>query len=285
MSVTTYSTAPSLLPLYAKAVALGRLHHGASLPDSSALLADQRVDGEQLAAYQRLCGFRVSAVLPPTFLHVVAFPLTVALLVRRSFPFALMGLVHVANTITIARPVTANEAVTFLVSTADLRAHPAGQQFDVTVEATVDGEAVWTGCSTYLRRSARPTGSGDRSRAQPVVRASGQAALVRVPRDLGRSYGALSGDRNPIHLSGLTAKALGFSGAIAHGMWVKARALAALEGRLPPALQVEVSFKTPVLLPSTIAIATERAEDGWTLEVADARSGKPHLSGSLASLR
>ena len=37
---------------------------------------------------------------------------------------------------------------------------------------------------------------------------------------------------NPIHLSALTAKALGFKHAIAHGMWVKARTLAALAGAL-----------------------------------------------------
>ena len=33
----------------------------------------------------------------------------------------------------------------------------------------------------------------------------------------------------------LTAKPLGFPGAIAHGMWTKARCLAALESRLPDA--------------------------------------------------
>ena len=110
---------------------------------------------------------------------------------------------------------------------------------------------------------------------------AGAVAQVRVPGDVGRRYGAVSGDRNPIHLYGLTAKAFGFPSAIAHGMWLKARTLAALQGRLPDAFTVDVAFKLPVLLPATIAIAAAPAEGGWTLDVRGAKSGKPHLAGTV----
>ena len=39
-------------------------------------------------------------------------------------------------------------------------------------------------------------------------------------------------------------------------MWVKARALAALGGRLPDALAVDVAFRKPLLLPSTVTLST-----------------------------
>ena len=71
----------------------------------------------------------------------------------------------------------------------------------------------------------------------------------KLPGDLGRRYAAVSGDHNPIHLYGLTAKAFGFPRQIAHGMWSKARCLAALDGRLPDAVTVEVAFK-PILSPA-----------------------------------
>ena len=67
--------------------------------------------------------------------------------------------------------------------------------------------------------------------------------------DTGRRYAGVSGDVNPIHLHPLTARAFGFPRAIAHGMWTAARALAALEGRLPDALTCDVAFGKPVLLP------------------------------------
>jgi acyl dehydratase len=87
----------------------------------------------------------------------------------------------------------------------------------------------------------------------------------------------VSGDANPIHLHNLTAKALGQPGAIAHGMWTKARCLAALEAELPEAYTVDVRFKLPLRLPGRVAFSYY---DG-SFSVHDARSGKPHLSGCV----
>jgi acyl dehydratase len=276
--LTQLSSAPSLLPLYAKAAVTGPLHRGGELPESSYTLADQAIDGEHLAAYQRVCGFATGDVLPPTYLHVLAFPVTVALMTERAFPFPLVGLVHVANSITVLRPVRADERVSFAVRAGNLRPHPAGRQLDLLVDASVGDEPVWSGRSTYLRRGG---GSGDKSARSHSDAPSAPAALVKVPGDIGRRYAAVSGDRNPIHLHPLTAKAFGFPSAIAHGMWLKARTLAALQGRLPDALTVDVAFKTPVLLPATIAITAGSVPDGWDLDVRNPRNGKPHLSGTV----
>ena len=120
--------------MYAKAAVTGPLHRGTELPDSRYTLADQSIDPKHLADYQRVCGFRTTDVLPPTYLHVLAFPVTVALMTERAFPFPLVGLVHVANSITVARPVRADEQVSFEVRAADLRPHPAGRQLDLLVE-------------------------------------------------------------------------------------------------------------------------------------------------------
>jgi acyl dehydratase len=277
-----FSSAPSLLPLYAKAAATGPLHRGGdSLPESVYTLAEQEIDAAHLAAFQRVCGYRVTDVLPPTYLHVLAFPLSVALMTERSFPFPLVGMVHVANSIDVVRPVRVGERVSFLVRAADLRPHSAGKQFDLLAEATVDGEVVWSGRSTYLRRGKAADGGAKAEKRPELEPQSGPVSVVRVPGDIGRKYAAVSGDRNPIHLYNLTAKAFGFRSAIAHGMWLKARTLAALEGRLPEAYSVEVAFKLPVLLPANLAIATRSADGDWTLDVRDARSGKPHLAGTV----
>jgi hypothetical protein len=65
-------------------------------------------------------------------------------------------------------------------------------------------------------------------------------------------------------------------------MWTKARCLAALQGHLPAAFAVDVAFKTPVRLPSRIAFASRRDDDGnWSFALHDAPSGKPHLEGTL----
>ena len=274
------SEAPSLLPLYLKAAATGPLHRGGdALPSSVYTLEDQEIDARHLTAFQRVCGYPVTDVLPPTYLHVLAFPLSVALMTERSFPFPLVGMVHVANSITQSRAVRSDEVVSFTVRADDLRPHPAGRQFDLLAEATVGGAAVWTSRSTYLRRGKSGEKSGEKR--PELAPQAGAVSIVRVPGDVGRRYGAVSGDRNPIHLHNLTAKAFGFPSAIAHGMWLKARTLAALQGRLPEAYTAEVAFKLPVLLPATISISAAQDGDAWTLDVRSAKSGKPHLTGSV----
>jgi acyl dehydratase len=288
MPTTALRTPPSLGPLYAKAGLLGQLPgplagRGTDLPDSTYTLADQSIDADHLLAYQRVCGFRVSDVVPPTYLHMLAFPLTVALMTERGFPFPLIGMVHVANTITLERTVGAAETVSLTVHAENLRPHPAGRQVDLLASATVDGEPVWSSRSTYLRRGApadQGAATSPRSHAADSVPV-GMTALVKVPDNIGRRYGAVSGDRNPIHLYATTAKLFGFPSAIAHGMWLKARTLAALEGRLPAACTIDVAFKTPVLLPATIAISATQQGAGWALDVRNPRNGKPHLSGSV----
>ena len=80
-------------------------------------------------------------------------------------------------------------------------------------------------------------------------------------------------------MHGLSAKAFGFPRAIAHGMWSKARCLAALEGTLPDAFTTEVAFKRPILLPGKV----EFLEDAGSREFAlrSPKDGSPHLQGSV----
>jgi acyl dehydratase len=96
-----------------------------------------------------------------------------------------------------------------------------------------------------------------------------------VPSDIGRRYAEMSGDRNPIHLHPLTARLFGFPRAIVHGMWTKARCLAALEPR--GAFVVDVRFKKPLVLPARVGFSYR---DG-AFAVHDVRSGAPHLTGEL----
>lgn len=216
---------------------------GSAMPDE-VLERTVSVDPVALAKYAHVCGFVLRDELPPTYPHVLAFPLHLELLAKA--PFSAVGVVHIANRIVQHRPLALGEKLTITARTSELRPHRRGRAFDFVSEARVDGELVWEDVSTNLKR-----GAGDES-----VRDSWEfedppvTAHWRLPEDLGRRYAAVSGDRNPIHLHALPAKAFGFPRAIVHGMWTKARCLAAL--RLPDAFAVDVRFKKPILLPSTV---------------------------------
>ena len=256
------------------------------LPDTRLLLRGVEADIEKLSAYDRVCGFRLADTLPVTYPHVLAFPLAIELMGAPAFPFPVIGLVHIGNRITQARPIRVGERLDFAVRTESLRSHPRGRQFDVVATATVDGVEVWHGVSTYLRRDKaiepRPPEVALASDGNRPVDDSPPTAIWPVGTDIGRAYATVSGDRNPIHLSRLGARAFGFTRPIAHGMWTMAHSVAALEGKLGDTYTVDVAFRRPVALPSTVAWRARRDSEGWTIAVVDPASGRPHLTGSVA---
>jgi acyl dehydratase len=249
-----------------------------ALPDTQLRRSGIEIDRSQLAAYNRVCGFALSDTLPATYPHVLAFPLAIELMAARDFPFGVLGLVHVRNAIEHLRPLRANEPLDLLVWAENLAGHPRGRTVDVVAEGSVDGKPVWRDRSTYLQRESGGT-KDSKDRKKPPD----PDAVWEVPGDTGRRYASISGDRNPIHLHPLPARLLGQPGAIAHGMWMKARCLAALQGKLPEAFAVEVAFKLPVVLPAKLAFASWRDGDQRRFALHDARSGKPHLTGSVSA--
>ncbi len=284
MARTVLGSAPSMPALFARAAVPAR-GRGGDLPDTRLARTGVRVAAADLAAYDRVCGFPLTDPLPPTYPHVLTFPLQVALMSDRSFPLALPGLVHVRNRIEVLRPVGADEALDLEVWAERFARHRTGATVDLCASVAAGGAEVWRSRSTYLARGATAPEGAPRSELDLAVGdLERPVATWRVPDDAGRRYARVSGDVNPIHLSGLTAKAFGFKRAIAHGMWVEARALAALSGRLPEAVAVDAVFRKPLFLPSTVTLATARVDGGWDLAVRNAASGAEHLVGTVRPL-
>jgi acyl dehydratase len=276
--------APSTTALFARAAATTR-GRGGRLPDTRLTRTGVVVEPADVAAYARVCGFGLTGTLPVTHPHVLTFPLQVALMADRSFPVALPGLVHVRNRIDALRPIGLGEALDLEVWAERFARHRSGATVDLCASVSAAGAEVWRGRSTYLARGATPPDGAPRSDVEVTVGALPDGAVRwQVPADTGRRYAGVSGDVNPIHLSALTAKAFGFKRAIAHGMWIEARALAALEGRLPEALTADVAFRKPLLLPSTVTLATAPVDGGWDLAVRNATAGTEHLRGTVRPL-
>lgn len=287
MTVRELKTTPNTLGLYAKALIAGFSRKGGALPELELVQNQVRIDRQHLADYNRLCGFAVRDTVPSTYLHILTASLQMVLMTDTSFPFALLGLVHVRNRIDQLRPVKTSELIDFRTRVNNLQAHEKGITFDLVSEAFIDGEKVWADVSTYLRRQATDsTQASSEKVTKPATKAAPPAASAQwaVPSDIGRRYAAISGDSNPIHLYAFTAKLLGFPQAIAHGMWTKAACLAALESQLPDAYSVDVQFKLPVLLPAKVAFSSSLSANTVSFAVHGARSGKPHLAGTVVAL-
>jgi acyl dehydratase len=285
------NSSPSMLPLFVRAGAA--MIPGASLlpfvggggrdvPDTTLRLSGVTIEPGRLAAYNRVCAFDLSDALPPTYPHVLAFPLQLSLMTDPSFPFPAIGLVHIHNRITQHRPIRASERLQIDVWATPVEDHPRGKQFSLRSEVRVGDELVWEEVSTNLRRGGGSEGASTPGGELPKADELPATATWSLPGDLGRRYGSVSGDRNPIHMHALSARMFGFKSAIAHGMWTKARCLAALGPRLPDAFTVEVAFKKPILLPGKVEFCEEDgpgAAFNVSFGVRDPRKGSSHLDG------
>jgi hypothetical protein len=293
MTARTLENSPSILPLYARAAA--PMIPGASLlpfvpggggeiPELELDLAGVRAKPEDVAAYAKVCGFALRDHLPPTYPHVLAFPLHMAVMADGSFPFGAVGLVHVENRIEQHRRIGIGEELAIHVRPTKLQPHPKGRTFSLVTEVKLDGELVWESTSTMLRRGKGDEGAAAGKSFAPLPADTPASAEWRLGGDLGRSYASVSGDRNPIHMHSLTAKPLGFPGAIAHGMWTKARCLAALDSRLADAFAVDVRFRKPILLPGRVEFASAAEGEEIAFAVRDAKRQTPHLDGRVRPL-
>lgn len=295
MAARTLDSSPAILPLYARAAAplipgASRLPfvpgRGSDVPDLELSLTSVRPDADAVAAYAKVCGFSLRGHLPPTYPHVLAFPLHMAVMADGSFPFGAVGLVHVENRIVQHRPVPIGEELKLVVRPTPLQPHKSGQTFGLLTEAWIGEQKAWESTTTILHRQTPADGpKADGMRPESVQRREEPeltpSAEWRLGGDLGRRYAAVSGDRNPIHMHSLTAKPLGFPGAIAHGMWTKARCLAALEGRLPDAFSVDVRFRKPIRLPGRVEFLSDAGGEEIEFAVRDAKRQIPHLDGQM----
>ncbi|MEU6545936.1 MaoC/PaaZ C-terminal domain-containing protein [Streptomyces sp. NPDC046859] len=275
---TVLTGVPRLPALLARGAVLSpfkRPRPDAEFPRTRLVLPGVRVDPSRLAAYERVCGFPADGgTLPVTHPHLLGFPLAMRLMSAREFPLPLLGLVHTSIEITRHTALPASGSYEVGVRVERLVPHRRGTEAVVVTEVRSDDRLVWESASHYLARhrtdgAASPAPAGE---PEPLP----EVAEWKVPADVGRRYGAASGDRNPIHLHPLTARLFGFPRAIAHGMWTVARCLAA--HGTPDAVRVRAGFRAPVLLPATV---TYGAGDG-RFELRGA--GRLHLTGEVYPL-
>jgi hypothetical protein len=291
---------PSLSKLYVNAAAqaarrrLLGTHDWSVLPVESHEVRGVTVDVANLTAYQHLLGETASDVLPAGFIHALAFPLAISVMNRDDFPLPLLGMLHLHNSVEQRAPLLFTDALDITARVENLRGHRAGTQVDVVAEVRVAGtqDICWRGISTYLAKGVFLPGV-DKPSPAPVRRdfkAPDPTGVWQLGVDAGRAYAAVSGDFNPIHLSVLSAKALGMRRSIAHGMYLASRALADVGSVRGDSFTWDVDFDAPVFLPCRVALEISSDQGGsGTWKRSDfvawnPRSGRRHFSGSVAAL-
>lgn len=288
-----FARAPAVWSMYPKIMMSRKpslVPEGGEVPRIEARLGKVVVDRKHLASYSEICGAATGGTLPIAYPHILAMPLHLAMLGAEAFPVKLFGLVHVHNRIAMREPLSADEPAEIRSWIEGHRESERGQEFDLHTEYVVAGEPRWDETCTFLARKRAPAGASAKttqSRGPDMPDATAvKSSSFRAPAGLGRRYGFISGDVNPIHMSDLTAKAFGFPRAIAHGMWSMARLASDFEpAQFDGGCELSVDFKLPIYMPAWLMLQRWAIDNGSGFALRDAQGDKPHLTGTLKSLR
>lgn len=285
MQAIEVTETPSLAATFFRALGTGAKRPGLvkTLPPAELVLPRVQLNAQHIGQYSALCGFHVGQGVPLIYPQLLTFPLVTAYMCSDACPWPAMGTVHLANTIEQHKPLFADDVVRVEMGTGSLFAHEKGQGFTLDLRILRGDELVWSATQSLLRVGVKETsGAGYTSQIQVDAPLSCQTEFSAAA-DIGRRYGAVSGDRNPIHMSALSARLFGFKRAIAHGMWTNARALSCLLPAKPvEQARLAVEFKTPLYLPGRASLWSARSSNGALFEVRDAKGQRPHLRGQFS---
>ncbi|MEK9713807.1 MAG: MaoC/PaaZ C-terminal domain-containing protein, partial [Thalassolituus sp.] len=225
-------------------------------------------------------------ILPLTDPHVAAFKLHMELMLHRTFPLGIMGMVHVTNKITQHRGIKLGEALDVRAFFAGSNRTHKGLEVSLRTEIRIGMELVWEGLSTYL--ALLPSKGIEKKDAPQVLSEDaqmGDSETWTLPSNLGLKYGPVAGDPNPIHWGVIAAKAFGFKRHLAHGMWTKGRAAASVHKKLgSEAAEIYVEFKKPIFLPAKVELHSGENNGQIDFEVAATRNDDVHLKGYIKAL-
>ena len=275
---------PGLAAMFFAALEANRKRPGIveQLPEVTLVRHQVTLDAAHIDRYKALCGFSQAQGVPLIYPQMLTFALVMQYMNSADCPWPALGTVHLANLIEQTRSLQAADTVRVEMATGKLFAHEKGQVYTLELRIFRDDEPVWRATQSLLRLGVKqPRGEPYASQVGGSAPLSCQAQF-NAAANIGRRYGVVSGDRNPIHLSALSARLFGFRRAIAHGMWSKARALACVLPQLTlERVRVAVDFKTPLFLPAQPTLWTARSSGAALFEVRDSQGQKPHLRGQL----
>jgi hypothetical protein len=289
-----FARAPAIWSMYPKIVASRKpslVPERGEVPRIEARLSKVVIDRKHLAAYSEICGAAAGATLPIAYPHILATPLHLAMLGAEAFPVKVFGMVHVHNRIAMREPLSADEPAEIRCWIEGHRDTERGQEFELHTEYVVGGQPRWDETCIFLARRRPAAGAGKTTTINRAVEGEPDSLAIksssfRAPSGLGRRYGFISGDVNPIHMSDVTARAFGFPKAIAHGMWSLARLASDFEpARFDGGCELNVSFKLPIYMPAWLMLQRWDIENGEAFALRDAQGEKPHLTGALKALR
>ncbi len=206
--------------------------------------------------------------------------------------------VHYSYDVTLHRPVRPGEWVTTVSEVVAVTRHRAGALLLTRIDASVDGESLWTTWTGTLLRQVELEGeetvlqgtSAGLPRTDAVSDLVGSSATVPVAPTLGHVYSECARIWNPIHTDPAVAAGVGLPSVILHGTATLALAVSkvlALIGVDDPGRVNRIAGRFGAMVPMP-SVLTVRLQSCAVLDACDTvhfdvvtSSGSPAIRGGL----
>ena len=250
-------------------------------------------DGERIGGFGEGTG-----AVPPFYCATWETALALQMFAGMEQPLPLGAIVHVSTDLVWVRPLRPGDAARCRIELD--RVEPARRGFRMTVLARNWLGAGQLCCQSTSVFRVRTGGADDPDRAPPrstdrtgpVAPENGWTELVRwdLSGSAGRRYARVSGDYNPIHLWGLTARPFGFRAPILHGYCIAARTAHTLIehclGGDPGALRrMRIAFRAPLPLPATVRLLVNDGGPEHWFRVAAPGEGPVYAQGTYGGVQ
>lgn len=284
-----YDRAPSFLPIYRRLLLGRRARYtpGVTLPPFHATWKGARAGREPIHRYAEACGLTPGDTYPLLYPHILVSPIQIDVISRPQFPLSPMGAVHTRMHVLHHGPIDAEAAVDIDCRLSGTRVLKAGVEFEFTTELRQGGQLLWESLSANLIRGKKFGTAEEPSPLAQLPDPEGDLAEQHwsVPRDMGWRYAKITGDYNPIHISRLMAKFLGFDRDLIHGMWSAAKCLAQLPAAdLATPVRADLLFKGPVYMESDVTLRRASGDSGHLFDLYCGDNPRPVIRGRVCAV-
>ena len=231
---------------------------------SAAIEPPIMLDRTRLTRFRHLVGHASkSQDIPLLYPVTESFRLMIQSMLLPSFPFSILGSVLLKSRLVMLRPLTETEKLGWRV-----KINPSGIRSTVKGDSEIDihsiatdseGLVVWKSVVTVIVLG-RNRNKISVQAPPPVVADRREIDIWSLDGSVGRRYGMISGDLNPIHVHWTLSRLFGFKRPIAHALFLVSKAEACIRSAgiapLYPCI-IETEFKRPTLLPAKLSMMIE----------------------------
>jgi len=281
-----YDQVPGFFPIYRRLLLGRRARHvkGEALPHFNGVWPGAKADAALIKRYAEVCGLPDDSFYPLLYPHVLTSAIHIDFISRPEFPLSPMGAVHTRMHVLQHAPIAADAVVDIECKLTSTRVLKPGIEFEITTTLAQNGVKVWESLSANLIRGKKfgePEEASDFSHL-PDLESEPVETGWKVPKDMGWRYAKITGDYNPIHVSRVLAKFMGFDRDLIYGMWSAARCLAHLP-QLDTArpIRADILFKGPVYMESDVAMKRVTGESGQSFDLYCAGNPRPVIRGRV----